>query len=115
MIGGGLIGVAILLAALGGAIGWAIGLSLIARDGRKVAHWSSAAAGAIGLLAILSGFVLPRNHWAFGYEGGGDGFGILGLMMRGAALCVAAMVAFGIAEVVRARAARHKKSEEEIE
>lgn len=108
-----MIGAAILIAALGGAFGWIIGLTMIAREGAKVAHWSTAIAGATGLLAIVLGIVLPRNHWAFGYEGGGDGFGILGLMIRGAALVVAAFIAFVITEIVRARVARRQKSEEE--
>lgn len=108
-----MIGAAILIAAIAGAFGWVIGLTMVAREGAKVAHWSTAVAGATGLLAIVLGIVLPRNHWAFGYEGGGDGFGILGLMIRGAALVVAAFIAFVITEIVRARVARRQKSEEE--
>jgi hypothetical protein len=109
----GVIGAAILIAALGGAFGWVIGLTMIAREGARVAHWSSAIAGATGLLAILLVIVLPRNHWVFGSQGGGDGFALIGLMIWGAVLVVAAFITFVITEIVRARVARHQKSEEE--
>ncbi len=68
----------------------------------------------IGLLAVVSALALPRSHWAFGSAGGGDGFGILGLMIGGGLVFAAAVVTLVITEVVRAVIARKTSSEPDV-
>jgi predicted membrane protein len=92
---------------------WIVGLSRIGTRGPAMALLASFGAAAIGIITIVAGFVLPRNHWALGSSGGGDGFGVMAMMIAGVVIVGLAFVALIITIVVTIIAERRKAKKEQ--
>ena len=88
---------------------WVAGLLQMGRMRSRLSHGASLAAIVISLGTIASAIYLPRSHWALGNMGGGDGFGLVGLIFFAGIAFVAALVTFAVTEIVRAAIARRAR------
>ncbi len=93
-------------------MGWVIGLLQMKQYGPKLARYSAVVAMLIAAAVMIACLNLPRSHWAFGSEGGGDGFGILGQLMKAALVFVAALIALIIAEFMHSAHERRARVEQ---